>query len=182
MVGSKNPAKNNTLAGKELRVGTKIPPPLRTPFPLAAGSHEMRVLFLKIIPSWFSTVEDAKHPSPSSRTVSVSCTAQHLTKNGAQRRRGRRYPLPIFLFASRGRVKREDGGLARAVSARRVENGTGKSRPVRLHLPFKPTVNCFREKMEKWENGRERERERLGVFSRPFSRFPFSAGKSYTHP
>ena len=31
----------------------------------------------------------------------------------------------------------------------RVENGTGKSRPDRLCLPFKPTLNRFREKMVK---------------------------------
>ena len=33
----------------------------------------------------------------------------------------------------------------------RVENGTGKSRPDRLRLPFKPTVNRFREKNGKME-------------------------------
>jgi len=31
----------------------------------------------------------------------------------------------------------------------RIENGTGKSRPDRLRLPFKPTVNRFHEKMGK---------------------------------
>ena len=38
----------------------------------------------------------------------------------------------------------------------RVENGTGKSRPDRLRLPFKPTVNRFREKNEKMgkQNGK----------------------------
>ena len=33
----------------------------------------------------------------------------------------------------------------------RVENGMGKSRPDRLRLPFKPTVNCFRGKNRKIE-------------------------------
>jgi len=38
----------------------------------------------------------------------------------------------------------------------RVENGTGKSRPDRLRLPFKPTVNRFREKNGKMgkQNGK----------------------------
>ena len=38
----------------------------------------------------------------------------------------------------------------------RVENGTGKSRPDRLRLPFKPTVNRFREKNRKMgkQNGK----------------------------
>ena len=37
-----------------------------------------------------------------------------------------------------------------------VENGTGKSRPDRLRLPFKPTVNYFREKNGKMgkQNGK----------------------------
>ena len=40
--------------------------------------------------------------------------------------------------------------------AGRVENGTGKSRPDRLRLPFKPTVNRFREKNGKMgkQNGK----------------------------
>ena len=61
----------------------------------------------------------------------------------------------------------------------RVENGTGKSRPDRLRLPFKSTVNRFREKMGKWENktGKRTGTGTVGVFFRPFSRFPFSAGK-----
>ena len=63
----------------------------------------------------------------------------------------------------------------------RVENGTGKSRPDRLRLPFKPTVNRFREKIGKWENKTGKRAGTgtgtVGVFSRPFSRFPFSAGK-----
>ena len=63
----------------------------------------------------------------------------------------------------------------------RVENGTGKSRPDRLRLPFKPTVNRFRKKMGKWENKTGKRAGTgtgtVGVFSRPFSRFPFSAGK-----
>ena len=64
--------------------------------------------------------------------------------------------------------------------APRVENGTGKFRPDRLRLPFKPTVNRFREKkIWKWENktGKRTGTGTVGVFSRPFSRFPFSAGK-----
>ena len=70
-----------------------------------------------------------------------------------------------------------------ALEAGRVENGTGKSRPDRLRLPFKPTVNRFREKMGKWENktgkraGTGTGTGTVGVFFRPFSRFPFSAGK-----
>ena len=59
----------------------------------------------------------------------------------------------------------------------RVENGTGKTRPDRLRLPFKPTVNRFREKIGKWENKTGKRAGTVGVFSRPFSRFPFSAGK-----
>ena len=80
----------------------------------------------------------------------------------------------------------------------RVENGTGKSRPDRLHLLSKPTVNCFRGKNRKMgkQNGKtggNGNRNGWGVFptvftvpvfsrensrvSRPFSRFLFSAGK-----
>ena len=63
----------------------------------------------------------------------------------------------------------------------RVENRMGKSRPDRLRLPFKPTVNRISEKMEKWENKTGKragtETGTVVVFSRPFSRFPFSAGK-----
>ena len=67
----------------------------------------------------------------------------------------------------------------------RVENGTGKSRLDRLCLPFKPIVNRFYEKIGKWENktgkragtGTGTGTGTVGVFSRPFSRFPFSAGK-----
>ena len=69
--------------------------------------------------------------------------------------------------------------FASTLATGRVENGTGKSRPDRLRLPFKPTVNRFREKMGKWENktGKRAGTRTVGVFSRPFSRFPFSAGK-----
>ena len=64
----------------------------------------------------------------------------------------------------------------------RVENGTGKSRPDRLRLPFKPAVNRFREKnrkmrKQKRENGRERERERLGCFPDRFHGSRFQPGK-----
>ena len=67
-------------------------------------------------------------------------------------------------------------------AAARVENGTGKSRPDRLRLSFKPTVNRFRgKKIGKWENKTGKRAGTgtgtVGVFSRPFSRFPFSAGK-----
>jgi hypothetical protein len=43
-----------------------------------------------------------------------------------------------------------------AAGGGRVENGTGKSRPDRLRLPFKPTVNRFREKNGKMgkQNGK----------------------------
>jgi len=66
-----------------------------------------------------------------------------------------------------------------STSRSRVENGTGKSRTDRLRLPFKPTVNRFRKKMGKWENktGKRVGTGTVGVFSRPFSRFLFSAGK-----
>ena len=65
----------------------------------------------------------------------------------------------------------------------RVENGTGKSRPDRLRLPSKSTVNRFRGKNRKMrkQNGKRAGTGTgtgtVGVFSRPFSRFPFSAGK-----
>ena len=63
--------------------------------------------------------------------------------------------------------------------APRVENGTGKSRPDRLRLPFKPTVNRFREKKENGKTKREngRERERLGCFPYRFHGSRFQPGK-----
>ena len=65
------------------------------------------------------------------------------------------------------------------IPSSRVENGTGKSRPDRLRLPFKPTVNRFREKngKTKRENGRERERELLGCFPDHFHGSRFQPGK-----
>ena len=55
-----------------------------------------------------------------------------------------------------------------------------ESCPDRLRLPFKPTVNRFREK--KWENGKikrenGRERERLGCFPDRFHGSRFQPGK-----
>ena len=63
----------------------------------------------------------------------------------------------------------------------RVENGTGKSRPDRLHLPSKPTVNRFRGKNRKTrkQNGKtggNGNGNGWGVFP-TVSRFLFSAGK-----
>ena len=66
----------------------------------------------------------------------------------------------------------------REIVEARVENGTGKSRPDRLRLPFKPTVNRFREKNEK--NGKtklENGRERLGCFPDRFHGSRFQPGK-----
>ena len=77
------------------------------------------------------------------------------------------------------RERPAEDAVAERAATTRVENGTGKSCPDRLRLPFKPTVNRFREKIGKWENktGKRAGTGTVGVFSRPFSRFPFSAGK-----
>ena len=101
----------------------------------------------------------------------------HIGCEAAVRRRWRRLRFAIHRRSSAiGKVS----GASRLLDAR-VENGTGKSRPDRLRLPFKPTVNRFREKMGKWENKTGKRAgtgtETVGVFSRPFSRFSFLAGK-----
>ena len=89
--------------------------------------------------------------------------------------------IESFLARGPNQKVQQRGELIHCGSAGRVENGTGKSRPDRLRLPFKPTINCFCEKMGKWENKRGKRAGTgtgtVGVFSRPFSRFPFSAEK-----
>ena len=61
--------------------------------------------------------------------------------------------LPLQLAAGRCWPPGDDAGV---IAASRVENGTGKSRPDRLRLSFKPTVNHFREKNRKMgkQNGK----------------------------
>ena len=48
-------------------------------------------------------------------------------------------------------IRSADLDPAEEFASRRVENGTGKFSPDRLRLPFKPTVNRFREKNGKME-------------------------------
>ena len=90
------------------------------------------------------------------------------------------FPSTVITLQAEARNGDRGQRTAKAVESR-VENGTGKSRPDRLRLPFKPTVNRFREKMGKWENKTGKRAGTgtgtVGVFSRPFSRFPFLAGK-----
>ena len=76
-------------------------------------------------------------------------------------------------------VQRRQLGARRPAATVRVENGTGKSRPDRLRLSFKPTANRFRgknRKMEKQNGKTGGNGNGWGVFPIIFT-VPFSAGK-----